>query len=451
MSKSKARQELFRRGILKWKLHKAQLLIYDLVRGLSPDTREALIFCARRFGKSFLGIVLALEDAIRNPNVQVAIIGPTLKQTKAIVTPLLKIILSDCPKGLVTQSKSTSTWNISNGSSLMLGGFDTIAESFRGLDIYSMYLEETGFAKTDLEEYQYLLYSILFPTLMHSRGRIHHLTTPSRVIDHPLHTETLPKCMLNKSFYRFTVDQNPLLTPETIEKEIENAGGRDSVNARRELYAEILRDDAIMIVPQFDESLHVGEIELAYDPYLKYLIAGDMGYTNDLTTFHLMAWCHTLGKIKVVDEKVFQPKTATKEIVEALQDWDDYQATIVADIQGNTRVDMATLGLAAAAPIKDKFGSTITFVRNEFFQDKFLIDPRCSLLIQTLRSGTFNKAKTDFARNSTTGHCDAIMSACVYGARSVDRITDLRPKPKPSEIFTLPPPTDPRLKAFGSF
>jgi hypothetical protein len=44
------------------------------------------------------------------------------------------------------------------------------------------------------------------------------------------------------------------------------------------------------------------------------------------------------------------------------------------------------------------------------------IDPRCKLLITTLRSGTFNHNRTDLARTSTLGHMDAFMSFA-YGLR----------------------------------
>jgi Terminase large subunit, T4likevirus-type, N-terminal len=447
MNKTLICHELWRRGSLSWKLHSAQKLIYDLIKGLDKDKREALIFCARRFGKSYLGCILALEDAIQNPGKQVAIVGPTFKQTKAIVTPLLKQILKDAPPNLVTQAKASSTWNLSNGSTLVLGGFDTISERLRGLDINSLYLEETGLATSDLEEFQYLIYSVLFPTLMHSKGRITHLTTPARIIDHPLHTVTLPLCQMNDSFYKFIIEQNPLLSSEDIAKEIENLGGIASQNVRRELFCEILRDEAITIVPTFDETLHVQPLTHEYNTYL---VSGDMGYINDLSVFHLMGYCHTLGKVKVFEEKVFPPQTASSTIVAALKEWDKYKPTIVVDIQGNTRIDMHSFGLQAASPIKDKFESTITFIRNEFFQNKVIIDPKCKLLVQTLRSGTFNKQKTDFSHNITTGHCDALMSL-IYGLRSVDKLTDLRPKPPKESIWTIPKPSPSKaiLKAFN--
>lgn len=420
-----------------WKLHSAQLEIYKLIRSLPKDQREALIFCSRRWGKSYLGVLCALEDCIRNPGKQVAIVGPNLKQTINIVTPLLKQIMADAPKDLIKQSKSEKRWNFSNGSCLLIGGFDTALESFRGMDLFNLYLEETGLATADLEEYSYTLYSVLMPTLMHSRGRTTHLTTPARIIDHPLHTETLPKCKLAGAFYKFTIHENPLLTPEDIEKEIETLGGKDSINVRRELYCEIVRDDSITVVTTFDEEAQVAATVPSHP--LKYAVGGDLGYTNDLSVFLLAGYDHTLGKVLVMDEKWFPPTTSSSEIVEALKEWSTYNPTYIVDIQGNTRTDMSSLGLATATPVKDKFDSTITFIRNEFYNNKLLIDPKCQLLIETLRSATFNKQKTDFLRTASLGHADALM-ALVYLLRSIDKTTDLRPKPSRESIFRIEKP-----------
>lgn len=427
------------KGKLDWKLHAAQKSIYSILRGLTQNQREALILCARRFGKSYLGVICALEDCLQNDEVQVAIIGPTHKQTRSIVTPLIRSILRDAPEDLVNHGKSTSTWHTANGSSIILGGFDTVLESLRGLDLYSVYLEESGLATADSEEYNYLLYSVIFPTLMHSRGRITHLTTPPRILGHPLVTETLPRCGMEGTLFSFDITKNPLLTEEDIEKEIELLGGRNSITVRRELFVEIIRDDSVTILTTFNEDVHVKDIEPSHD--LVYCVGGDLGYTNDLSVFLLAGYDHNLGKILILDEKYFQPSTATSEIVNALEEWKELNPTFVVDIQGNTRIDMSGLGLPTVTPIKDRFESTITFLRNEFYRESLFINPKCSLLINTCLNGMFNKQKTDFYRTTTYGHCDALM-ALVYLLRSIDKTKDLRPKPKPHEVFSIQKDSD---------
>jgi len=450
LTKTQAKQQLWNRGILHWKLHAAQKLIYDLTKALPSSQREALIFCARGFGKSFLGVILALEDCLNNPGVQVAIVGPSIKQTKKIVTPLIKFISKDAPQGLVTPHKSTDTWKIANGSTLTLAGYDTATESLRGQTLFSIYLEETGFSTADLDEYVYILYSVLMPTLRARVGaRLIHLTTAARVVDHPLHLETLPKCKMNNAFYKFTIEDNPMLSRTQIDKEIETLGGIDSITVKRELFCEIVRDDAITIVPTFNESTHVQAIEATETPRpFKYYVGGDLGYTNDLSCFLLAGYDHDIGKVVVIDEKWFEPTTPTSVMVEALKEWKEYKPTYIVDIQGNTRIDMAVLGLGTALPVKDKFDSTITFIRNEFYNDKLIIDPKCKLLVETLRSATFNKAKTDFQRTATLGHADALM-ALVYLLRSIDKQSDLRPRLSRQHHHVLPKPPN-KLLSLGA-
>ena len=447
MNLDDAKIQLWQAGRLSWKLHDAQKLIYENLSGLDRQTREVLIFCSRRFGKSYLGLILALEKVLSEPNIQVAIVGPTLKQTVSITTPLLKKITEDAPKGLIKRTKSESRWNISNGSTLLVGGFDSIAESLRGMELAEIYLEETGLATPDSDEYNYILYSILLPTLMHSRGRLVHLTTPSRIIDHPLHIETLPKCRMNSAFYLYSIEQNPLLSKADIEKEIESLGGRDSVAVKRELFCEIVRDDSITVVTTFSELKHVASpIEPSHQ--LTYFVGGDLGYTKDKSAFVLGGYDHNLGKVLCLDEVFFEPETPSKKIVDALSDrWSEYKPTYIVDIQGNTRTDMSGLGLSTVTPIKDKFDSTITYIRNEFYKDAVLIDSKCTMLIETLRSGIFNKLKTDFKRTTALGHLDMLM-ALVYLLRSVDKTTDLRPKPSRENIFT-PNVVPPHIKTIS--
>lgn len=261
-----------------------------------------------------------------------------------------------------------------------------------------------------------------------------HLTTLPRILGHPLVTETIPKCKLSGAFYQFNIEQNPLLSKEDIEKEVELLGGRESATVRRELYCEIIRDESVTVVTTYDQARHVFDGEPSHS--LKWVVGGDLGYTNDLSCFLLAGYDHTLGKVLVYDEKSFGPTTPSTVIVESLQSWEEYGATYIVDIQGNTRTDMSGLGLQTVTPLKDKFDSTVTFLRNEFYRDRLVIHPRCKLLIETCESAMFNRQKTDFLRTSTLGHADALM-ALVYLLRSVDRVTDLRPKAPPSEVFRI--------------
>ena len=95
---------LWQRGDLSWKLHLNQKIIYEQLREI--DAREAVVTCARRFGKSYMAVVMAIEDCLQNPGITVRIIGPEIKQTANIVHPLIMKISADAPNGLIQRMKS---------------------------------------------------------------------------------------------------------------------------------------------------------------------------------------------------------------------------------------------------------------------------------------------------------------------------------------------------------
>lgn len=411
-------EALWKQGNLNYKLHDGQRLIRRTIRALPASTREALVFCSRRYGKSFLACVLALEDCLRTPNANVLFVGPSIKQTLDIIRLLLPEILADAPKGLVTQSKSEKRWNFKNGSQLMLAGFDTAAESIRGLRANAIYLEESG--SSDPETYDYVVKSVLYPTLMHSRGKIVHLTTPALTIDHPLHSVTIPNTSANGAFFKYTIRDNPLLTDEVIEAEIDSLGGYDSPHTKRELFCEIVKDDNIIVVPQFDDRKHIVSHSLPEDAY--YWVAGDVGGVRDKTVFLLMAYDYSVDKICVVKEMVADTQTATSEIVRrALAMEAGRNLSRFVDAPGQLFIDFAsTYNYPCFPPEKLEFEHNIHRLQTAFWKDQVLVDPVCKLLITTLRSGQLNKQRTDFARSNTLGHCDAL-AALIYGIRHADR------------------------------
>lgn len=411
-------EALWKVGNLNYKLHEGQRLIRRTIRALPGTTREALVFCSRRYGKSFLACVLALEDCLRTPNANVLFVGPSIKQTLDIIRLLLPEILADAPKGLVTQSKSEKRWNFKNGSQLMLAGFDTAAESIRGLRANAIYLEESG--SSDAETYDYVVKSVLYPTLMHSRGKIVHLTTPALILDHPLHTVTIPSTSANGAFFKYTIRDNPLLTDEIIEAEIDSLGGYDSPHTKRELFCEIVKDDNIIVVPQFDDRKHVVNHSLPDDAY--YWVAGDVGGVRDKTVFLLMAYDYSVDRIYVIKEMVADTQTATSEIVRrALVMEAGRNISRFIDAPGQLFIDLAsTYNYPCFPPEKLEFEHNIHRLQTAFWKDQVLVDPACKLLITTLRSGQLNKQRTDFARSNTLGHCDAL-AALIYGIRHADR------------------------------
>jgi hypothetical protein len=282
----------------------------------------------------------------------------------------------------------------------------------------SIYLEESG--SSDPETFDYVVKSVLYPTLMHSRGKIIHLTTPALTIDHPLHTQTIPSTSTNGAFFRYTIRDNPLLTDDVIAAEIDSLGGYESAHTKRELFCEIVKDDNIIVVPQFDDRKHIRDLSLPDDAY--YWVAGDVGGVRDKTVFLLMAFDYAIDKIYVVREMVADTQTATSEIVKrALEMEAGRNLSRFVDAPGQLFIDLAsTYNYPCFPPEKLEFEHNIHRLQTAFWKDQVFVHPSCKLLITTLRSGQLNKQRTDFSRSKDMGHCDAL-AALIYGIRHADR------------------------------
>jgi hypothetical protein len=71
-------------------------------------------------------------------------------------------------------------------------------------------------------------------------------------------------------------------------------------------------------------------------------------------------------------------------------------------------------------PIKQDWVAGMNAMQVAFSLDQIEVDESCTLLIETLESGQYNKQKTDFDRSQALGHCDAA-AALLYAWRSVNR------------------------------
>lgn len=410
--------ELWKRGVLTWKLHSSQKVVYDRLRGLPKPVREAVVLISRRWGKSFLGVIMALEDCLQNPGVQVLVVGPDIKQTKRIVTPIINKIMRDAPPGLIKPTKSEDLWRVGQSTFLMCG-FETALESVRGLESYSIYLEESGLSNP--LEYEYILSSVLRPTLMHSKGRITHLTTPPKEENHPFVDLTMPSAALKGALMVYTIHDNPLLSKEDIAAEIEAAGGIQSAHCRRELLCEIVRDEGRLLIPEFDEKIHTKESMIPNYSY--FMSAVDFGGSKD-NHAHLLGFYDFLrNKFIILDEMFQEINTNTEDVINACYEMEKRHRVgedsksrklmgRIVDAPGQVHVDLKRAGFWCSLPSKgkDSVEDGLQALRVAFRQGKIEVHPRCVHLIQTLKFGLWDKHRKDFQRSPALGHCDMIAS-----------------------------------------
>lgn len=470
---NEVKHALWRDGDLRWKLWPQQEPIYHGIRSLPRAVQHAVVLCARQFGKSYLGALLALEDCLRNPGTTVLVVGPTKEQTTDIVHQSVRAISEDAPPDLVRRSKSESRWYVGD-SELVVGGFDSKnASRKRGRSLAKIYIEEV--VDADPDQYLESMRSDLGPALLHAKdAKMIFLTTLPKLTDHPFILETIPQARLEEAFFSYTIDDNHAIDAEQYEACVKRAGGRHTVEFRREYLNEIVRHDTMMIVPDFDRSRHVRELKRPEHGNFQTFL--DFGGVRDKTVALLVVYDFKRNKLLVLDERAFDTNVPTEHIIPRVL---EMEAGIPeplrwADCPGQLQIDLnSSHGFQVRLPLKDDWQAAVNNMQLAFSADEIEIDPRCRITVASLESGQFNKHRTDFGRTSALGHCDAL-AALMYAVRMIDkknpypkvylqRDTMFIPPEKPSEMVQLAQSVQPksfrnefnsdkyRPKKFGSF
>jgi hypothetical protein len=447
----------WRRGNLEYKLDALQRSIRATVGESTSD--KICVLSSRQIGKSYWVTAYAIEYCLKNPGTIVRILAPTLKQVSDIVQDNLNPICLDAPHGLISRSKSEYRWQVGN-SSLRLGALErSHVDLNRGGNASLVIFEEGGFVSSD--DYKYAVESVISPQLLRSKGREIHITSPSEDETHYIHDVVSPRCDALGTLFRYTVYDSPSITHEMIAKAIERCGGIDTESFRREYMAEIVRSKSLMVVPEFDESIHVGEFDLPehYNP----CISLDMGGSRDKTAILTCVWDFKAAKLLIWNEALLDPNTSTQSVVQAAQNieqgmnWYGKQPMRWVDAPGQVQVDMVTLyNYPIILALKDDPDAQINALRLLFNQGKVLVHRRCKHLIGCLKTARYNNKRTDFERSELYGHADPIM-ALVYGMRMIDRTTNPYPPEIKSRDHTFyVPGRDPKTremnelaKAFG--
>ena len=116
-------QESWHSGDLYFKLLSHQIKLYDQIK--NSQNIKHVINCTRRFGKSYILCILAIEEALKKNNSLIRFAAPTQKQLKEIIQPIMQEILKDCPEWLKPVFKvQDSKYVFPNGSEIHIAGCD---------------------------------------------------------------------------------------------------------------------------------------------------------------------------------------------------------------------------------------------------------------------------------------------------------------------------------------
>ncbi len=454
--KQEARDALWRKGVLVFKLHKQQKQLYELYYSSPAKVQVWLI--ARRFGKTTALCVLALEQCIRQPNSIVKFLSPTKIQVNNNVRPLFKLLLEDCPEDIKPHfSQKDYIYYFPNGSEIQLAGSESgHAEKLRGGSSHIAFVDEAG----DCSNLKDTVNSILLPTTLTTDGKIILSGTPPKDPDHDF-IDFIETAEGRGTLIKKTIHDNPLLTEKQITDLFEELGGSQSESSQRELFCEIIRDPSTSVLPEFTKDLEkeiVGEWKRPahFDMYE----AMDLGF-KDLTVIIIGYFDFRNNKVVIDDEVVVDfktPDTTLTTLVSKLQRAEELRyfnyltneqkkpSKRVSDIDYivmNEIKKLSNYEINFEAVKKDNLDAMVNFLREKLKKKEISINPRCTTLIRHLRNVKWKKGeKAMFARSPDDGHYDAV-AALTYFIRSID----YRKNPYPAH-FGL---TEDQRDLFGNY
>ncbi len=124
---------------------------------------------SRQSGKSHMVSAKLLHDALINPGFQIAVVGPSWRQTKIIIRKI-NGFLPKLKRGLYRKPQATMV-NLSNGS--LIQAFPCNPETIRGFTLNEILADEFNYIPNDQE-----LYDAIVFTLSTTNGKFLCTSTP---------------------------------------------------------------------------------------------------------------------------------------------------------------------------------------------------------------------------------------------------------------------------------
>jgi hypothetical protein len=298
---------MYEHGQLRFKLQRHQRSDYDAFRAWNVERQQPgyrdeikrldalydnlwVDECGRRHGKTARDLVLDVEEMLRMPGCRGLIATPLAKAIGGIIVPLTKILFRDAPPGYFPRyvrshgADGAGLYIEATDSYCKLIGLDKNPDATRGEYLDFAHISEAGFVKGLYE----LVTSVLGPQF---RYRPHAWlameTSTAKVADCEFNVEFREDAKLRGAYRLHPITDNTALSADDIDQEERRSGGKGSAQCQRELYCELTRDPDDMVVPEFDESVHV----VADWPQPPYAMA-HVGFDPGTTDPHGLVWLY---------------------------------------------------------------------------------------------------------------------------------------------------------------
>lgn len=433
ISRDQAKEQLWRQGVLSWKLNAIQQELYKLYHE-SPHKVQTWL-CSRRSGKSYALFLLALEECLKKPNTIVKFVCATKKQMEDILQQLVPEILVDCPEDIRPKyNKAGEFYHFFNGSKIQIGASNNgNAGSMRGGNTTISIVDEAQ----ETDRLHYLVTSVLGPTTLMTGGKVLIAGTS------PEHPESefvgfIEKAEAEGSLVKKTIYDNSMLSPSQIQEAIDLCGGVETEAFRREYLCELVRDAKTVVFPEFTESL-AKEItqETVLPVYFDAYVGMDLGM-KDNTALIFGYFDFRANKLIIEQELIMDMQVAENTLDKLGKETLQIEKDLWLDKQNNEirppykRVSdhdlLVIKQLAVSTDYKLKFDmadktnleSSVNNLRERLIKRQIIINPRCTTLLRHLKNVKWKKGdRAIFDRSAVDKHYDTV-PALLYLLRAVD-------------------------------
>lgn len=366
--------------MLKVKLHKNQLLV------ASNNHRYRVVCAGRRWGKSVLSRMVLLKWAVEKPG-RYWIVSPTYKQSKMI--HWLEMFTEIPQEWIQKRNEVELSISLKNGSVIELRGADN-PDNLRGVKLMGLVVDEIA----SIRNWKWLWMEVLRPTLTDYEAPALFISSPKGYNHfYDLYEEGQKEGQYKS--WRFTSYDNP-----TIKKsEIDLAKDQLPPDVfSQEYMANFVRFTGL-VYKEFDPIKHVRVFDHDKNVKGEYLFGLDFAVRGFTASSPL--WIPTSGVIHILDNYKEESKpakvhaAAIKEMLKLYADFDKY--TGYADPAGFMKNQQAGDMLWSLAdeyieegfplvPANNKVIAGINYMKQLFLQDKIIIHPRCTKLIDELET-----------------------------------------------------------------
>lgn len=423
----------WRIGRLNYRRRNTQLYLKNRTELAKRVSRKIYWETTRRLGKSSELLATFTEHCLERPGWRAGFFAPVKDGLKDYIDPIINKTYADCPPDIFpTYHQSRFMLEFPNKSSITFRASNNQQHrARRGTEWHEVGVDEGR----DVDNLGELIESVLMPALFDSAEAYCYISsTPADTRNHPLY------------FYRQLAEkegwliQIPIWDAHRMDPEVytlqriqewknETLKAPDGADKwAREYECKWVVDKNRLIVPEWSDSFIKETPRTALFQFFDKYFCLDIG-SVDKTTGHLFYYDFPRAKFVFEDEIVFEGRQwTTEDLAKSIREKEETQwgkdAKVYRRVADSNNLillsDLTTLHRLPILPTtKNSLNAMVNQARMVVKNDRVEVNPRCKLLIQTLRDGIWNQSKDEFDKSPVLGHMDAVADF-IYGIRNVD-------------------------------